>query len=188
MSASDADLARALIAGDPEAPSIVWRRFLPLVEHVLRKTIGGACETEDVAQAVFLCVFQRVHTLRDPVALRGFVVGVTVRVAREELRRQRKQVERSKHRREPIHSDTLGVAADAAPKHAFRKLLRLMRRLKRRERAAFVMRFVQGMEASEIAGALGISEPTARRSFSRAHKFVSKWARLDPFLSDYMRD
>jgi len=154
---------------------------------MLRRTIGGGSETEDVTQTVFVCLFRRVHTLRDPEALRAFVIGVTLRVAREELRRRRKHSERARRSSEPIQSDTLGVAGDAVPKHAFANLCRLMERLKYTERAAFVMRFVHGMETAEIAAALNISEPMARRFFSRAHKLVSKWARHDPFLIDYLR-
>jgi RNA polymerase sigma-70 factor (ECF subfamily) len=184
--ATDADLGRALVEGHPDAPHVAWRRFLPLVTRMLRRSISGGGETEDIAQAVFLCLFRRVHTLRNPLALRAFVIGVTLRVMREELRRRRKPSERARRHSEPIHSETMGHAGDAIPKHAFNNLCQLMRRLKQRERAAFVMRFVQGMDAAEIAGALGVSEPTARRSFSRAHKLVSKWAQHDPFLVDYV--
>ena len=45
---------------------------------------------------------------------------------------------------------------------------------------------VEGMDCAEVAEALGVSEPTARRSFSRAHKQVMTWAQHDPFLVDYL--
>jgi hypothetical protein len=43
------------------------------------------------------------------------------------------------------------------------------------------------METAEVAEALGVSEPTARRSFSRAHRLVVSWAQHDPFLVEYLR-
>lgn len=184
--ASDAELGQALIDGHPDAARVAWRRFLPLVQRLVRRSLGSRGENEDVAQTVFLCFFRRVHTLRDPVALRAFVIGVTLRVSREELRRRRKLCERARQVTEPLDNDTQGAAATAIPSHAFNKLHALVRRLRHREQAAFMMRFVQGMEAAEIAGALGVSEPTARRSFSRAHRLVSKWAQRDPFLVDYV--
>jgi len=185
--ASDAELGQALINGHPDAPRVAWRRFLPLVLRLVRRSLGNRGENEDVAQTVFMCFFRRVHTLRDPVALRAFLIGVTLRVAREEQRKRRKLCERARYATEPLDNDTLGIAADAIPSHAFSKLNALVRRLRHREQAAFMMRFVQGMEAAEIAGALGVSEPTARRSFSRAHRLVSKWAEHDPFLVDYVQ-
>lgn len=86
-----------------------------------------------------------------------------------------------------LEDDSVAVAADAVAKHAFANLYRLVQRLRRRERAAFTLRFMQGMDCAEVAEALGVSEPTARRSFSRAHKQVMTWARHDPFLVDYLR-
>lgn len=184
--ASDAELGQALIDGHPDAPRVAWRRFLPLVQRLVRRSLGSRGENEDVAQTVFLCFFRRVHTLRDPIALRAFVIGVTLRVAREEARKRRKLCEKARQAAEPLDNETLGAAANAIPQLAFSKLHALVRRLRHREQAAFMMRFVQGMEAAEIAGALGVSEPTARRSFSRAHRLVSKWAQHDPFLVDYV--
>jgi RNA polymerase sigma-70 factor, ECF subfamily len=184
--ATDEELGRALVAGHPEAPRVAWQRFLPLVERMLRRALRRTSEIEDVAQAVFMCLFRRVHTLRDPNALQAFVVGVTLRVVHEEVRRKHKLAWGTRHP-SYLQSDSAAVAAEAVPMHAFNNLYRLVRRLKERERDAFVLRFVEGMDTSEVADALGVSEPTARRSFSRAHKLVSQWARHDPFLVDYIR-
>jgi RNA polymerase sigma-70 factor (ECF subfamily) len=186
--ASDADLGRALLAGDPAAPVVAWKRFLPLVERMLRRSIGSRGENEDVAQTVFLYFFRRVHTLRNPVALRAFVIGVTLRVARGEVRRRQKYAERARCRSEPLDHEALGSAADAATQYAFKNLCRLVRRLRQRERDAFVMRFVEGRDAAEIATLLGVSEPTARRSFSRAQEHLRRWAERDLYLTDYIGD
>jgi RNA polymerase sigma-70 factor, ECF subfamily len=183
--ATDAELGRALVAGHPDAPAIAWRRFLPMVRRMLRRTLGAKNDIEDVAQAVFLCFFRRVHSLRDPLALRAFVIGITLRVVHEEVRRRRRQ--RRDAQVQAYEDDTATVAADAVPKHAFNNLQRLVQRLKHRERAAFMLRFVEGLDAAEVAEALGVSEPTARRSFSRAHRLVMTWAQRDPFLVDYLR-
>lgn len=183
--ATDAELGRALMAGHPDAPAVAWRRFLPMVRRMLHRALGARNEVEDVAQAVFLCFFRRVHSLRDPLALRAFIIGIALRVVREEVRRRRRQ-RRDAHT-EALEDDSVVVAADAVPKHAFANLHRLVQRLKHRERAAFMLRFVEGLDTAEVAEALGVSEPTARRSFSRAHKLVMTWAQHDPFLVDYLR-
>lgn len=182
---TDEELGRALVAGHPDAPGVAWRRFLPMVRRMLRRTLSGQNEIEDVAQAVFLCFFRRVHSLRDPVALRAFVIGIAVRVVHEEVRRGRRQ--RRRAQTQTLEDDSVAVATDAVAKHAFSNLHRLVKRLKQRERAAFVLRYVEGMETAEVAEALGVSEPTARRSFSRAHRLVVSWAQHDPFLVEYLR-
>ena len=40
---------------------------------------------------------------------------------------------------------------------------------------------------AQVATALNVSEPTARRSFSRAFARMQKWAEKDPFLNDYLQ-
>jgi RNA polymerase sigma-70 factor (ECF subfamily) len=184
--ATDADLGRALIAGHTDASGVAWHRFLPLVERMLRRALGGNSDIEDVAQAVFLCLFRRIHTLRDPVALRAFVIGITLRVVHEEVRRKRR-VPWAARQPDRVPGEAVAVTSDAVPKHAFSTLYRLVRRLKPRERDAFVLRFMEGLNSDEVAHVLGVSKPTARRSFLRAHKLVVRWARNDPFLVDYMR-
>ena len=182
---TDEELGRALVAGHPDAPRVAWRRFLPMVRRMLRRALSGRTEIDDVAQVVFLCFFRRVHSLRDPVALRAFVIGIALRVAHEEVRRGRRQ--RRSAQTQALQDDSVVIAADAAAKHAFANLRRLLERLRYRERAAFTLRFVEGMDCAEVAQALGVSEPTARRSFSRAYKQVMTWAQHDPFLVDYLR-
>ena len=70
---------------------------------------------------------------------------------------------------------------------AFGRFVALLRKLAERERATFVYRFVEGMTVAQVAVALNVSEPTARRSFSRAYARMQKWAARDPFLYDYLQ-
>src|SRR5262245_26767331 len=87
--ADDAELARAAAAGHSAAPGLVWDRFSSLVRGLLRQSLGPQNDVEDQVQEVFLRFFQQVDTLRDPSALRSFLVGITIRVAGTELRRRR---------------------------------------------------------------------------------------------------
>ncbi|HEY3494418.1 MAG TPA: sigma-70 region 4 domain-containing protein, partial [Polyangiaceae bacterium] len=55
-----------------------------------------------------------------------------------------------------------------------------------RDRLAFVLRYIEGMEVADVAAALEISEPTARRRFTRAYKRVAMLAERDPCLGEYL--
>lgn len=183
--ADDAALARALIAKDPGAPRVAWTRFAPLVRRILRRSLGPQHDVEDVVQDVFLCLFERVHTLRDPVALKAFVIAIAVRTARYEIRRARvrRWVGLSRTAELP---DLRIVNADSGAQHALIHFYRMLDRINERDRTAFVLRFVEGMEAAEVAAALDVSVPTARRCFTRAWERVIFLARRDPFLVDYL--
>lgn len=181
----DATLARALIDKDVRAPRVAWTRFCPLVRRILRRSLGPEHDVEDIVQDVFLCLFERVHTLRDPVALKAFVIAITVRTARYELRRARvrRWVGLSRTAELP---DVRVVHADSSAQHALIHFYRALNRINERDRTAFVLRYVEGMEASEVAVALEVSVPTARRCFTRAWERVTFFARRDPFLVDYL--
>jgi RNA polymerase sigma-70 factor, ECF subfamily len=183
--ADDATLACALIEKKTEAPRVAWTRFSPLVRRILRRSLGPQHDVEDIVQDVFLCLFERVHTLRDLVALKAFVIAITVRTARYEIRRARvrRWVGLSRTAELP---DLRVVNADTTSQHALIHFYRALNRINERDRTAFVLRFIEGMEAAEVAEALGVSVPTARRCFTRAWERVTFFAQRDPFLIDYL--
>jgi RNA polymerase sigma factor (sigma-70 family) len=180
---SDAELVTALNEGRPEAFRTVWERFAPLVSGVLRHALGTD-ELEDVRQEVFSCLFRRVATLRDPLALRPFVLAITFNSIKYERRRRRRRA------RVGLLADPeqLNIASGEQPASnlAFERFAGLVRKLATREQATFVCRFIERMTVAQIATAMKISEPTARRSFSRAWARMQKWAARDPFLIDYL--
>jgi RNA polymerase sigma factor (sigma-70 family) len=180
---SDAELVTALSAGKPEAFRTAWDRFSPLVGRVLRHALGSD-ELDDVKQEVFTCLFRRVATLRDPHSLRAFVLAITLNTVKYERRKRRK---RARIALTPDAAELNVVGRDQPGSHlAFARFLELLRKLKRRERATFVLRFVEGMTVGQVALEMKLSEPTVRRSFSRAWARVQRWAARDPFLSDYL--
>lgn len=180
---SDAELVAALTEGRPEAFRTAWERFSPLVGGVLRRALGSD-ELEDVRQEVFSCLFRRLATLRDPLALRPFVIAITLNTVKYERRRRRRRA------RIALISDPaqLNIAGRDQPASnlAFVRFTALVRQLAEREQATFVYRFIEGMTVAQIAETMKISEPTARRSFSRAWSRMLKWAARDPFLNDYL--
>lgn len=181
---SDAELAQALIDQKPGAATEAHQRFTPLVRGVLKRGLGSTQELEDVEQEVFMCLFRRVPTLRDPLAIRGFVIAIAANTVLFE-RRRRKKRNRLQLEPNPMRLDLAHARESTASSFAWLRLGRLLRRLKERERATFMLRFVERRTTSEVARAVGISEPTARRSFGYAWERMNTWASRDPFLADY---
>jgi RNA polymerase sigma-70 factor (ECF subfamily) len=182
---SDADLARALLANRAEAAILVQQRFRPVIRGLLRRALGTSAESEDVEQDVFLNVFSTIHGLREPSALRAFVITITKRTLGHALRRRRARAHLAVDT-EPQESQLIGEIGDAAARHAFFHFQHLLERLRERERQAFFLRFVAQREAEEIATALGVSLPTARRLFARASRRMLVWARRSQFLGEYV--
>lgn len=181
---ADAELAAALIAGHPGAANVAWRRFLPLVMRILSRKLTVSGGAEDLAQDVFAYFFGSVHKLREPGALRAFVITLANRTLWHELRRRRRRahlhVESETQRRQAI-----GERADPFSRQACWHLRQLLARLNERERNVMLMCLVEHREAAEAAQALGVSVPTVRRVLSRARKRVASWGETDPFLREF---
>lgn len=182
----DVTLAKALVEKHPAAARVAWDRFAPMVRRMLRRSLGPQHEIEDVVQDVFLCVFNRVHTLRDAQALKSFVIAITVRTAHYAIRRARvrRWVALSSTAEPP---EARALSADSNTQHALIQFYRFLDRLHDRDRVAFVLRFIEGMEATEVAEALGVSVPTARRAFTHAWERLTCFAQRDPFLVGYLK-
>jgi RNA polymerase sigma-70 factor (ECF subfamily) len=181
----DAALARALIDRRPTAPAAMWTRFAPMVHRMLRRTLGPGHDIEDVVQDVFMCVFQKVGGLREPRALRGFVISVTALTARYELRRR--WVGRwVRLGRDPDRQDTRAFHPDPEAREAVVRFYQILDRVKPADRTAFVLRFIEGLELAEVCDAMGTSLATAKRRIARVWKRVSLLVERDPALAHYL--
>jgi len=185
----DATLARALCDQEPNAQRVAWDRFSPMVRGIVRRSLGPEFDADGVVQEVFLCLFQKVSSLREPAALRGFVMSITVLTVRTTLRTE---IRRRRLRR------WLGVQQETEPKslrlvpedldsrQALTRFYEILDKINARDRMAFVLRFVEGMGVAEVASALDVSVPTVRRCFTRAWERFTLLAGRDPFLADYV--
>ena len=181
----DAALARALIARERHAPRALWRRFAPLVFRILRRTLGPGHEVEDLVQDIFLCVFEKVPGLREPTALRQFILSITAITARCEIRRRwmRRWIRLASKEdagMEPVFH------VDMDSREALRRFYAVLDRLNVRDRTLYVLRFIEGLGLRDVAAASGLSLATAKRRLARARSRVRLLVERDPVLCDYV--
>jgi len=183
--ADDAALACAAVEGHPAAPGVVWDRFSSLVRGLLRRSLGPANDVEDQVQEVFLRFFLQVGMLRDPSALRSFLVGISIRVAGTELRRRR--VRRWLHLTDSgTVPDELPVPNDEDAREALSRLYAILDRVDDESRLAFVLRHVEGLELTDVASALQISLATTKRRLNKVTARVFAMVERDPILKEYL--
>jgi RNA polymerase sigma-70 factor (ECF subfamily) len=181
----DADLARALIARDPKAPRALWRRFAPMVFRMLRRALGPGHDVEDLAQEVFLCVFEKVPSLREPKALKAFVISITVLTTRSELRRLwvRRWI-RLSGKGEVTSKAVVHLDTDA--REALGRFYGILDRINAQDRTLFVLRFMEGLGLLEVSAAAGMSLATIKRRLARVWAKVILLVERDPLLSEYL--
>jgi RNA polymerase sigma-70 factor (ECF subfamily) len=186
----DAALAAALRARDRGAAVQAWSRFSPLVLGVLARFFGperaaDQVDRQDLCQEVFLRFFARIDELREPGALRSFLVGICLGVAQNELRRARV---RRWIRLTPGGDlpEVPGSGMDPEAREATWRFYGLLSRLSVEDRALFLARYVEKMEIAELAGVLGLPLSTAKRRLARATRRIGAKMSRDPALARYV--
>ena len=185
---TDAALVTAARGGDESACFRLWSRYAPLVRRLIRAQSGGRGDGDDLAQEVFLRVFSRIDEVRDPAALRGFIVGICLGVVRNMSRRARV---RAILRLSSDSSDEEPEPEIAVPgiedesRQVLRHLWRLLGTASAEDRSLFVARYVEKMEMTDIALAHEFSTATAKRRVARMTARIAAKMRRDPVLADY---
>jgi RNA polymerase sigma-70 factor, ECF subfamily len=185
----DAALARALIRGDATVPRVAWSRFAPMVHRMLKRALGPGQDVEDIAQDVFMTFFRKVKGLRAPEALRAFVIAITSMTIRYELRRRalRRWLRLGSEPLEDVVDDQ-AQGADSEAREALRRFYTILDSVNARDRTAFMLRFMEGLELTEVASALDISVATVKRRLARVWDRVARLVERDPVLRAYSGD
>jgi RNA polymerase sigma-70 factor (ECF subfamily) len=164
---SEVALVRSLCAGEPAAERALLERYTAHVERILTRILGGHSELDDLTQEVFVRAFERLDELREPLALRGWLTSIAVFVAREAIRKKQR-------RRWLIFLPSEAAPEMEAPaasieaRAALRTFYEVVASLDTDARIAFTLRFVEGMELSEIAEACEVSLATIKRRLKSA--------------------
>jgi RNA polymerase sigma-70 factor (ECF subfamily) len=183
----DSELVEAVVRGDTAAVGVVWERYSEHVRGVLKGALGFDAAVEDLLQDVFVAFIKGASELRDPGALRAYLVSVGIRIVFGELRRRRvrRWVMLSPEGEVPESPQS---PADVEGALALRALYRLLDELPARRRVVFALRQIEGLEVMEVAAALRISDSTVKREARKARETIVKRAeRAEPLLWEYIR-
>ena len=180
----DIELVDALVRGEPWAAEEVWERHSGSVRGLMVRALGPRAEVEDLTQEVFMRVFSRIGALRDAQALREFIIAVAVNALKGELRRRwvRRNVFLSSDGSVP---DVEARGADPEAREALARCYAILDKLRPRERAAFVLRYMEERTLDEVAKGLGVSLRTAKRVVNRSAERVSKHVGSDDGLRSF---
>src|SRR5687767_1160977 len=163
-------------AGDTEAfGELVEELWAPLV-GLARAVLAGDPEAEDVVQEALLVAWRRLPALRDPARFPAWVRRIVVRRCLGQLRRRRLrpiplELPAGDHRRAQRPAATNFAAATEAAID----VSRLLAALPPRQRAVLYLTAVEGCTDREIAAMLGILAPTVRVHRLRAARRVRSW-------------
>jgi RNA polymerase sigma-70 factor (ECF subfamily) len=153
---------RLAAAGDRDAFARLVERHHASMAKVAYAVCGDAEAARDATQAAWAIAWARLHTLRDQAQVRAWLVAIAANEARQHVRR------RSRVSIVDI-SDAMDSRAGSDPADGIATidLARAIAKLGPDERALLAMRFVAGLDATEISTHLGMSASGVRSRLSR---------------------
>jgi RNA polymerase sigma-70 factor (ECF subfamily) len=166
-------------AGDLAAFEALMRQYERLVLVTALRLLGSLEDAQDVSQDVFLRLYRNLGKVEAERTLSGWLYRVTVNACHD-LRRRRPAAAPVEEAEDiPAgESDPQTAAVEAERRRVLAMSLRM---LPEKERAALVLRDLEGLSTDEVARVLGSSEATVRSQISKARikvrEFVERYFR-----------
>jgi RNA polymerase sigma-70 factor (ECF subfamily) len=165
----DGEVVRRVLAGERPLFELLMRRYNRRVYRVVRAILHSDAEAEDAMQQAWLQAWRGLPQLEAPEAVGGWLARIAAHEALG-LGRRREPAE-------PLPEDDALVAPDAvdperqaSAREQARAVEDAMDRLPATQRAAFMLRTVEGLDTGEAAAALGVSALVLRVRLHRAHR------------------
>lgn len=174
------------VEGSSRAALTLWDRYAPLVRGLIAKNLGSRADVDDGVQEVFMKVFRNLPNLRQADSLRSYIVATTLTTVRSELRKRRlRRLFGLEARGEDVPEAPM-APSDFGARLALQSLERALDRLKPEARIAFCLRYVEAMELTEVASAMGWSLASTKRHLARAKQRLWVLVEKDPVLAPYL--
>jgi RNA polymerase sigma-70 factor, ECF subfamily len=181
----DAALVSGLYAGQPVAIAAFYDRYAPLVLRLLGRILGAERELADLHHDVFVRALGSLKDLRDPGALKPWLCSLTVNTARSAIQRRTRRRWLSFLAPEDLPEPEAPTSSGEV-NEALRSTYAVLGELPPDERIAFALRFIDGMELTEVAEACGVSLATIKRRLARAEDRFTSIAREHPVLKEWL--
>ncbi|MEO8430329.1 MAG: RNA polymerase sigma factor [Acidobacteriota bacterium] len=175
---SDRELALAARGGDMVAFEALVVRKTPAVLSVARRIVPNSEDSHDVAQMVFLRVWEQLDRYDEHFSFNTWLYRIATNLAIDFLRSARSRDKAHgatlhvvRQREEATSGETSRAAEDGEVARLFRQA---SERLTGKQKAAFVLREMEDKDTSEIAAILGCGESTVRNHLFNARRILKR--------------
>jgi RNA polymerase sigma-70 factor (ECF subfamily) len=192
---TETDLVERAAAGDLDAFTALVDSRRERVFWIAYHIVSDAELARDVAQEVFLRLYRVIRRFRRGGRFDAWLYRITLHLAIDALRKERPHrqttslddlVEGAAPTGEPGTGS--GPGTGAIPRHAGaseglrrREVRRIFQelagRLGRKQRAAFILREIEGLATAEVAAILGTTESTVRNHILQARRILQEGLR-----------
>jgi RNA polymerase sigma-70 factor (ECF subfamily) len=186
----DYALVAGIRRGDPAVATAFFEQYRALVERTLVRILGFDSELADAVQETFVRALGSSRMLRDPQALSSWMMRIAVFTATDFIRRRQRrrwlhlsaEVEDMGDQREVL----LSGEPDLEVRRALADAYAILESLPVKERVAFALRRMDGLELKDVARACGCSLATIKRRLQRAESRFLARAQKHPTLASWL--
>ena len=178
----DALLAGRAADGDTAAFEALARRHGPLMRATARRLTGSQADADDVVQETLVQAWKQLDNLRDPAAVKGWLLRIVGSRSIDHLRRRRNHAGLDAVENQMEH-DAKPQAAD--PEHSavitsrVEALKAALAKLPEEQRRCWVLKEFNDQSYEEIALTLNISQASVRGRLARARitlaRMMEEW-------------
>jgi len=183
---SDVAIVKALRARHSAGAAGLFDRYHTHVRRVLLHVLGPDPELSDLVQEVFVTAIDSIEKLDEPGSLRGWLGGIAVFTARARMRRRTRWRIIELRPSEDL-PEVEQMSAPPEVDEALRATYRVLEKLPTEERIAFALRFIDGMELTDVAGATSVSLSTVKRTLVKAQQRFQKLAAREPAIGEWLK-
>lgn len=174
----DGALVLAVRAGDRTAEEHLYRRHAGAVLSLATRLLRSREDAMDVLQDAFVTAFEGLSDLREAASFGPWIRRIAVRLVHRRFRRKKLLdllgLGRQLHHEEDVSLDALADPGAVPPetRAELHWLDRKLRSVSDQERAAWLLRHVEGFALEEVAEACDCSLATAKRRIAAADLVV----------------
>ncbi len=167
---TDGALASRAADGDPEAFRQLITRHSSLLRAYVTRIVRSAAEADDVVQEAFLIAWRRLPELRNPEAVKAWLMRIASREAFSHLRHRNADMPLDQIVERP--SPTLQPEARVVHDLQLQALATALDRLPEAQRQSWLLREMAGLGYAEIAEELSVPVSTVRGMIARARASI----------------
>jgi RNA polymerase sigma-70 factor, ECF subfamily len=165
------DLIMRVAGGDTSAFEQLVKRYQRPVINFIRRYIGDIHSCQDLAQEVFLRVFQAAPRFEPRGKVSGWIFTIAYNLSSNELKRRKRINDLNAKLSAENHQIFGGSAADQSKgktEELLQDLMAALGEVPEKQRAAFLLKVNEGLSYSEIATVLGVSVSSVESLIFRA--------------------
>jgi RNA polymerase sigma-70 factor (ECF subfamily) len=170
-SVPDRVLVERAIDGDSDAFREVVRRYAGTMRAYVSRVVGSVSEADDVVQNALITAWRQLGSLRDPDAVKSWLMRIASREAFAYIRKRPTDASLTGY--DAPHSESSQPEQIAIRNAQLAELSRVLGRLPEEQRRCWLLRQVGDLSYAEIAEEMGISPSTVRGLLVRARSSIT---------------